>query len=367
METLTVEELVNKARVGGVYRLEGWLYNRGSIDDGVRLTIRDITGLITCDVDVDDVDENTIVKAGGVDRHSRLTLEGRLTADDETEANRIFRVTDITVDNESDTYQKAEEGFAADVDRFWIEPERMTRTSTLYSTVRTALEDTMRDQSSYIALPPDDGHPTYPWGYLEAAIHGLGAVYTERQYPSHRWFMQTRDESLDALVQRQQDILSQVVRTVCDEASAVLSYLNRNPESLQRKTADVQQETPSSLDHWTADDPTAISSHLSLPTIVTEQQGGAPYIKQDDEQVYRATMYAPGGHGKLMDGFILEKDPMNVMKRIQARDELPEKYRRLIESKRHGNVTTTSYTIDLETLTSWLAGTSVEDVVLFRD
>ena len=366
METLTVDELVNEARVGGVYRLEGWLYNRASIESGIRLILRDRTGLITCDVHTDDVEENTVVIAGGVERHSRLAIEGRLESDDAMDADRVFRVKDITVINESDTYHTEDDGFAADVDQFWLEPDRMSHTAQFYDVCRQTIEAILQDRARYLPLPPDDGQPTYPWGYLEAAFHGLGEVYTERQYPTHRWFLQFDATELDELVTIQKEILSEAVRTICDDGSSPLSFFERDPDALTRKTADIKEETPATLQHWDPDDATASSRHLSLPTIVTDH-GDDRYFVRDDDGPVRASLYAPDGHGQLMDAFVLEDDPMTVMRRIQDADELPEKYRRIIESKRHGNIASASLTIDIETLASWIAGRPRDDLVPFRD
>ncbi|MCJ7429048.1 MAG: hypothetical protein MUP66_01530 [Candidatus Nanohaloarchaeota archaeon QJJ-5] len=367
METLTVDELVTEARVGGTYRLKGWLYQRHAIDEGIRLIIRDTTGLISCDVEADVVEENTMAIAGGVELHSRLTLEGRLHPDEDVDAGRSFLVKDITVDNESETYQTAEEGFAADVDRFWVQPEQMNRATMLYQTTRETIEAALAEEARYIALPPDDGQPTYPWGYLEAAVHGVGPVFTERQYPTHRWFLQTTDTTQDALIKKIHSLLPSLVRSICDEQAETLAFFDQDPDDLERNSTDIKEEQPETVQHWDPEEPHQFSAHLSLPTIMTAVEDERPFVARQDEHPTSVQCFAPGGHGLLMDGFVLEADPMTVMQRIQDQGTLPETYRRIIESKRHGNIRTAGLTINAETLVSWMAGMKFDDLRPFHD
>lgn len=408
----------------GEVKLRGWCYRaRGS--NALRfLVLRDVTDIIQCVVEKENVSEESWDDAQKIDIEASFELTGDIVEDKRAPTGYEVKVKEITMIGESVGWpiQKDQSTeLLADLKHLWLRSRYMTSILKIRSTVFGAIDEYFRGEGFYEYQSPifqatqaEGGSTLFSvkyfdrtvylaqtWQlYAEPAIFALEKIYTiapsfraEKSKTSRHiteyWHaeMEVAWATFKDIQDYGEAAIKHVVKRVLEKNQEELKILNRDVKILEKirdepfirmtyteAIKELKDKCEINIE-WGKDLRTIEEDELSKLhdqfIIVRDypKEVKAFYMKEnpkDPKTVHGCDFIAPESYGEIIGGSERESDLQKLKDRLTEMGEDPENYNFYLDTRRYGSVPHGGFGLGVERLISWICKLeTIKDAIPF--
>ena len=424
MEILDVSRVFAGGFEGRGIRLRGWVHHKRSSGGIQFLLVRDGTGVIQCTLKKGGVDPKTFETIETLPIESAVEITGVVRKDPRAPDGYEISISELKVAH------AAEEGFPIakkyhgpefllDHRHLWLRNEKMQAIMRVKAELLDAAREWFKQQGytevqvpTLITAACEGGstlfevkyfdtkaYLTQSWQlYAEAVIASLGKIYTiapsfraeksrTRRHLTEYWHLEAEVPwcDLEGIMKAQEELVTHICHTLCQEAPKELRRLGRNPEHLLGVQAPLPRitydEAVGMLQkkgveiRWGEDLGWIQERQLALrfdqPFFVTHYPKGvkAFYHKPNPERpevTLSADMLAPEGYGEITGGGQRIDDLEELLRRIEEEKLDPKDYQWYIDLRRYGSVPHSGFGLGIERVVAWICKLEhIRDAIAF--
>jgi asparaginyl-tRNA synthetase len=408
----TVREIILGDMEGKSVKLRGWLHHRRSSGGILFLQLRDGTGIIQCTTRRDILPEETFRNLEKLPLESTIEIDGAVKKDTRAPKGWEVSVSQVSVfypAHEDFPIAKKAHGpeFLLDNRHLWVRSQKMqnilrVRASLLdaarawfkkngYTEVQvpTLVSAAVEGGSTLFEVKYFDkkAYLSQSWQlYAEALISSLGKIYTlapsfraeksrTRRHLTEYWHLEVEEPWLDleGLIKVEEQLITEICRTVANEMSQELINLGRRPEELlkvsppfERITYDkaVELLTEEGLPFkWGMDlgweQEKVLTKRFDSPFFVTHfPKGTKAFYHMPDpsrpEVTLSADLLAPEGYGEITGGGQRIHDYEQLLSRIREEGMNPKDYEWYLDLRKYGTVPHSGFGMGVERIVTWI-------------
>lgn len=393
--------------------LEGWLAGKRSSGKILFLEIRDGTGFIQCVASKADLGDDTFEAVDALTQESSLRVTGTVRADDRAKGGFEISVSAVEIVHVAEEYPitRKEHGtaFLMDHRHLWIRSPRQHAALRIRATIiraarnyfdsrgymmmdtplltpaacegtTTLFETSYFDQSAYLS---QSGQL-----YNEATAAAFGKVYCfgpafraekskTRRHLIEFWQIEPEVAyaDLDDIMDIQEELVVEIVKTVLDERAAELETLERDTATLERVEAPFPRITYSEAagllegsdldftwgDDFGAEHETHISNQFDRPIMVHRYPRAIkPFYMaidpEDDRLSLSVDMLAPEGYGEVVGGGQRLADAAALEAVMKEEGMSMEDYGWYLDLRKYGSVPHGGFGLGIERSVAWICG-----------
>ncbi|MEF8874624.1 MAG: asparagine--tRNA ligase [Candidatus Thermoplasmatota archaeon] len=417
-----IEEILEGEHTGSEVKVRGWIHRTRDIGNMAFLNVRDPSGVVQATVAKDEFDEDKFEELKDLLVESSLKVKGEVAEDERAPGGYEIRVTDAEIVHASDDFpihkdQSVEH--LLDNRHLWLRSRRMRDILNVRSTVFNAIHGFFREEGykefqSPILTPvaceggstlfpveyfDDEVYLTQSWQlYAEAAIYGLGDIYTiapsfraeKSRTPRHvTEFWHAEVEGLwldnDELIELGEGLVLYIVDKVLEENMKELENINEEeieylknlegpfPRITYEEAVERLKEVGMDVsygDDFGVPEEKKLTSMFDKPVFVTHypKEIKAFYMKRDEEDPTKVLGYdlMVPHVGELIGGSVRETDVDSLVKRLEEQGEDPSTYDWFLDTRRYGSVPHAGFGLGIERLIMWILDLDhIRDAIAF--
>lgn len=402
--------------------IRGWIHRERDIGNILFFNIRDPTGVVQATIAKDNFEEEKFEEIKELLVESSIKVRGEVAEDDRAPGGYEIRAEEVDIVHASDDFPINEDQSVEhllDNRHLWLRSTRMRDIMTVRSTVFGAIHEFFRKEGykefqSPILTPvaceggstlfpvdyfDDEVYLTQSWQlYAEAAIYGLGDIYTiapsfraeKSRTPRHLteyWHAEVEGLWLDNedLIELGEGLILHIVKKVLEEDMHELENVNEEGieylESLESPFPRITyQEAVEKLkdagmdvsygDDFGVPEEKKLTSMFKKPVFVTHypKEIKAFYMKRDEEDPSKVLGYdlMVPHVGELIGGSVRETDVDSLINRLEEQGEDPSIYEWFLDTRRYGSVPHAGYGLGVERVIMWILNLDhIRDAIAF--
>ena len=422
MNFITIQEALDKKK--GEVSLRGWVYRERKQKEVIFIVLRDASNIIQCVVKKDKVSKKEWDGANKILIESSVELEGTLKEDKRAPTNYELQVSKLNIIHLAEKFPITKDQspeFLLDIRHLSLRSRKLTNVLKVRSTVFKAIHDYFRSLGYYEYHSPcftpnaaeggstlfkvnyfgKEVYLTQTWQlYAEAGIFALEKIYTiapsfraEKSKTSRHlteyWHaeVETAWQHFPELLDLAEGLIKYIIKTVLKENKKELELLGRDIKKLEpvinKKFPRIKYEDalkilkdkakmiiPYGKDMRTGEED-ALSKLYDIPIFITHypKEIKAFYMKEDDKDknvVLGSDLVAPEGYGEIIGASEREIDLKELIRKLKAQGEDPERYSWYLDTRRYGSVPHAGFGLGVERVIAWVCGLdNIKDAIPF--
>src|SRR3989344_6528768 len=422
MKSLSIQEAINKGK--GEVSIKGWVYRERGSSQLKFIVLRDSTNIVQCVIKKEEVGDKKYAIADKIQIEASIEISGTIKEDKRAPTGYEILVKDFTLVGPSDSFpinKDQSPEFLADNKHLSIRSRRNTAILKVRSTVFGAIHEYFRKNNFYEYQSPSFtataaeggstlfkvdyfGKPMYltqTWQlYAEAGIFALEKIYciapsfrAERSKTSRHlteyWHaeMEVAWAHFDDILRHGEGVIKHIFSKVLENNKKELELLGRDIKKLEpvinKKFPRIKYEDalkilkdkakmiiPYGKDMRTGEED-ALSKLYDIPIFITHypKEIKAFYMKEDDKDknvVLGSDLVAPEGYGEIIGASERETDLKELIRKLKAQGEDPERYSWYLDTRRYGSVPHAGFGLGVERVIAWICGLdNIKDAIPF--
>jgi len=418
---ISIEEALKQEEQ--VVNLRGWVYRERKSNKFVFIVLRDETDIIQCVISKTK-HPDVFQEAEKLTIESSVKISGELKKDERAPTGYEVSVNDLEIVQISEPFPITEHQspeLLYDNRHLWLRSRKLNAILKIRHTIVGAIHEFFRSNGYYEFDAPvfqptqSEGGATLfevkyykekmylsqTWQlYAEAGVFSLGKIYNfgptfraekskTSRHLSEFWMaeMEAAWMKLDEVTEVAKDEIRFIVKSVLKHNRKELETLERDitllehyaeaeyptikySEALEILNTKYEMDVPWGKDLRTIEE-AKIADHFKVPVVVTHYPTEImgfykPPSQENAKEALCFDMLAPEGYCEIIGGSERSLLVDNMIKRLKADGEDPEKYKWYFELRRYGSVPHSGYGLGTERVVQWLCGLdNIKDAIPF--